>query len=113
MAVQLGSKARFISEEPTAGHIGKAAASCGIETISSVEVTEHLSLQDEMARSVSPDDILVVVSARPGSISYDPALGRIPQLLLRNSSINNFIILYPEQIDLEDMVSFSDPMGNS
>ena len=112
MAVQLGSKARFISEEPTAGHIGKAAASCGIETISSVEVVEHLSLQDEMARSVSPDDILVVVSARPGSISYDPALGRIPQLLLRNSSINNFIILYPEQIDLEDMVSFSDPMGN-
>ena len=40
-------------------------------------------------------------------------MDKIPQFLNRNTSIGNFIIIYPEQVDLEDMVSFSDPMGNA
>ena len=43
----------------------------------------------------------------------DQLLPERPQFLNRNISIGNFIIIYPEQVDLEDMVSFSDPMGNA
>ena len=66
-----------------------------------------------MSRQMKSEDILMVVSARAGSISYDPAMDKLPQYLVKNDSIRNFIILYPEQVDLEDLVSFSDPMGNN
>lgn len=113
MSAQLGCKARFISEDATTGQLRRQCRHLGVETSSRFETVDSLSLQDLMSGHMKREEVLVVVSARSGSISYDSSMDKIPQFLNRNTSIGNFIIIYPEQVDLEDMVSFSDPMGNA
>ncbi len=112
MTEQLGCRTAYVSESGTLEQIRRKCRLYGAEHSSRFETSDRLSFQEQMSRKMRPDDILVVVSARGGSISYDPSLDKLPQYLLRNDSIANFIIIYPEQVDLEDMVSFSDPMGS-
>ena len=113
MSGQLGCRITFVSEKDTIARIRNKAANSGHAPSVRYETVEKLSLQEQMSRQIAPDDIFIVASARSGTISYDPVLDRIPQFLLKNASIRNFIILYPEQVDMEDMVTFSDPMGNA
>ncbi len=50
-----------------------------------------------IAKSLSRDDLLVVVSARKGSISYNNYLDEIPAKLPKYFKENNFMVIYPEQ----------------
>ena len=113
MSGQLGCRTRYVSESVTLEQVRKKCAYHGVGTSSRFEAVDRLSLQEQMSRQMKSEDILMVVSARAGSISYDPVMDKLPQYLVKNDSIRNFIILYPEQVDLEDLVSFSDPMGNN
>ncbi len=113
MSGQLGCRTRYVSESVTLEQVRKKCAYHGVGTSSRFEAVDRLSLQEQMSRQMKAEDILMVVSARAGSISYDPVMDKLPQYLVKNDSIRNFIILYPEQVDLEDLVSFSDPMGNN
>ena len=113
MSGQIGCRVRFVSESATMEQIRKKSVLYGFSTSSRFDPVARLSLHEQMSAGMNPDDILVVVSARQGTISYDPASDKLPQLLSRNPSILNFIIIYPEQVDMKDMVTFSDPMGNS
>ena len=113
MSGQIGCRVRFVSESATMEQIRKKSVLYGFSTSSRFDPVARLSLHEHMSAGMNPDDILVVVSARQGTISYDPASDKLPQLLSRNPSILNFIIIYPEQVDMKDMVTFSDPMGNS
>ena len=61
---------------------------------------------------VNYDHLFVVISARRGSISYDPSFERLPAQLSKYFSNNSLIILYPDQFgDPQEIVSFSDPRG--
>lgn len=61
---------------------------------------------------VNFDHLLVVISARRGSISYDPSFERLPNQLGKYFSNNSLIILYPDQFgEPQEIVSFSDPRG--
>ncbi|MDZ4679399.1 MAG: cation:proton antiporter [Saprospiraceae bacterium] len=50
-----------------------------------------------LAKSVSRDDLLVVVCARKGSISYNSYLDEIPGKLPKYFKENNFMVIFPEQ----------------
>jgi hypothetical protein len=50
-----------------------------------------------LSKSVSRDDMLVVVSARKGSISYNIYLDEIPGKLPKYFKENNFMVIYPDQ----------------
>ena len=113
MSGQLGCRTRYVSESVTLEQVRKKCAYHGVGTSSRFEAVDRLSLQEQMSRQMKAEDILMVVSARAGSISYDPVMDKLPQYLVKNDSIRNFIILYPEQVDLEDLVTFSDPMGTN
>lgn len=113
MTGQLGCRVLYVSEGETGNQVRMKCRFYGVETSSRFENVEKLTLPEQMSRQMKSEDVLVVVSARSGSISYDPAMDRLPQYLVKNESIGNFMIIYPEQVDLEDMVSFSDPMGNT
>lgn len=113
MTGQLGCRVLYVSERETGNQVRMKCRFYGVETSSRFENVEKLTLPEQMSRQMKSEDVLVVVSARSGSISYDPAMDRLPQYLVKNESIGNFMIIYPEQVDLEDMVSFSDPMGNT
>ena len=63
---------------------------------------------------VNYDHLLVIISARRGSISYDPAFERLPAQLGKYFANNSLIVLYPDQLgDPQDMLSFSNPRGNN
>ena len=113
MTGQLGCRVLYVSEGETGNQVRMKCRFYGVETSSRFGNVEKLTLPEQMSRQMKSEDVLVVVSARSGSISYDPAMDRLPQYLVKNESIGNFMIIYPEQVDLEDMVSFSDPMGNT
>lgn len=61
---------------------------------------------------VNYDHLLVVISARRGSISYDTSFERLPGQLGKYFANNSLIVLYPDQFgEPHEIVSFSDPRG--
>ena len=63
---------------------------------------------------VNYDHLLVIITARRGSISYDPAFERLPNQLGKYFANNSLIVLYPDQLgEPQDMLSFSNPRGNN
>ncbi|MBA4302948.1 MAG: sodium:proton antiporter [Sphingobacteriaceae bacterium] len=49
-----------------------------------------------LSREVSTNDLLVVVSARKGTLSYQPALDKVPNQLGKHFELNSFAIIFPE-----------------
>jgi hypothetical protein len=63
---------------------------------------------------VNFDHLLVIVSARKGSISYDASFERLPSQLSKYFSNNSLLVVYPDQYgDPQDNISFSDPRGHN
>ncbi|HKO80601.1 MAG TPA: hypothetical protein VJU78_09405, partial [Chitinophagaceae bacterium] len=58
-----------------------------------------------LSREISRDDLIVVVSARKGTLSYHSYMDTIPDKLLKHFGDNNFILLYPEQTEVEFLES--------
>jgi hypothetical protein len=56
---------------------------------------------DVIYKDVSDDDLLVVVTARKGTLSYQSYMDAIQEKLLKNYPSNNFVLLYPEQTRVE------------
>lgn len=76
------------------------------QTKSSVEAEfrELQNLDDFLvvSRDISRDDMLVMVSARKGTLSYQPYLENVPARLSRHFKDNNVILVYPEQQTAEN-----------
>jgi len=63
---------------------------------------------------VNYDHLLVVISARRGSISYDSSFEKLPVQLSKYFSNNSLIVLYPDQLgEPQDAVSFSNPRNEA
>jgi Kef-type K+ transport system membrane component KefB len=58
-----------------------------------------------LSRQISSDDLIVIVSARKGTLSYHSYMDTIPGKLLKHFVDNNFILLYPEQTEVEFLES--------
>jgi hypothetical protein len=54
---------------------------------------------------IGPDDLVIIVNARKGTLSYDSFVDTIPAKLLRHFAANNFILLYPEQTEVQFLES--------
>lgn len=50
-----------------------------------------------LSRAVTFDDLIIIISARKGSISHNHYLDNVPRQLSRYFKQNNFLIIYPEQ----------------
>ena len=63
---------------------------------------------------VNYDHLLVVISARRGSIYYDSSFEKLPAQLSKYFSNNSLIVLYPDQLgEPQDAVSFSNPRNEA
>lgn len=80
---------------------------CEFRTIDSLDAMILL------AGRILDDDLFVVISSRPHSVSYTDEVTEMPSLLQRNFSRNNIIVIFPEQFGEEQpLTSFSDPMAS-
>ena len=65
-----------------------------------------------LANRVLDDDLMIVVSARPNSVSYSSHVTETQLLLQKYFQRNNLCLIYPEQFGQnEQPFSFTDPLG--
>ena len=114
MGSMLGCRVHFFSNERTLARLEQLTRKKHSATPTEFTVLENWDDLLLLTGSVNYDHLLVIVSARRGSISYDPSFERLPAQLGKYFSNNSLIILYPDQVgDAHEVVSFSDPRGNN
>lgn len=102
----------FRADDDTAAAIESV---CGLPSSGSkvsVERTGKMSFVEKLNIKVGKDGLLVIVSSRANTISYDPSLDRIPGIIGRYFSEASFVILYPEQVDPSSTPSISEPISH-
>ena len=50
-----------------------------------------------MAKQMTPDDLIVMVNARPSTPSFNPLFEQVPDMLARFFSEHSYMVVYPEQ----------------
>lgn len=60
---------------------------------------------------VNDDDLLIVVSARRSSVSFDGDMDAVPEFLQRYFANNNLIVLYPGQFGTEPPMTMAETMA--
>lgn len=109
IASEMDCSLHFKAWDAAAEHIKTLCDASGRKV--SIESTEGVSFSDSMDFTVRREDLLVVVSSRSNSISYDSEYERIPSLINRNFAENSFLILYPEQSGDAPNASFAEPVN--
>ncbi len=106
---QLDCPIRFIAEDDTADRIESICGVSGKNSLIRVERREKRNFIEKMEFHVASDELLVIVSARSNTLSYDPAFDRIPSIINRNFSDSSFMIIYPEQAEPDKVATLSNP----
>ena len=111
LARSIGSRIMFYCEKEQMplirGVLHKENISCRQEYQEFTDWNDFVLL----ANKVVDDDLLVVISARHTSISYNPVMDEIPDVLQRYFGHNNLLIIYPEQFgQMPRLISFTDPL---
>ncbi|MFT2009685.1 cation:proton antiporter [Pontibacter sp. 13R65] len=97
LSAQLGAKLVFRGRRRTLNKLKLTLQTSKPAVEAKFEVMADLGEVENMKANIAPDDLIVVVSARNRTISYDNKLDYIPRVLSRNYKENSFIIIYPEQ----------------
>ena len=50
-----------------------------------------------IAKQMAPDDMIVMINARPSTPSFNPLFEQVPDMLTRFFSDHSYMVLYPEQ----------------
>lgn len=69
-----------------------------------------------MIQDLEQDDMLVIISSRQSTPSYNPLFTRIPDLLTRQAKTHSTMLIYPEQIiggDIPDRLLMDIPQASS
>ena len=112
MSSQLGCRVQFYASPRTLGYIRGFIQKKYKDTRA---VYSELDNWDDLlllTGQVNYDHLLVIVSARRGSISYDSSFERLPTQVSKYFNNNSIMLLYPEQRgDPNESLSFADPRG--
>lgn len=114
MGEQLGCRVHFFAHPETLDRI-KVLISKKFKGLRS-EFSELVDWDDLLLLTgqVNFDHLLVIISARKGSISYDTSFERLPSQLSKYFSNNSLLVVYPDQYgEPQDNVTFSDPRGHN
>lgn len=110
----LGCRVHFFANEETLIRLQQLVKKKYSNTPTEFSVLEEWGDLLLLTGQVNYDHLLVVISARRGSISYDSSFERLPGQLGKYFSNNSLIILYPDQFgEPHEVISFSDPRGYS
>lgn len=88
-----------------------------VKKLSNTNLSEYSRLDswDELlilTGQVNFDHLLVIVSARKGTISYNTLLDKLPSQISKYFNNNSLMILYPDQYgEPQEIITFSEPRG--
>ena len=112
MSRELGCRLHFFAHPQTIGYLRGY-----IQKKHKDVLTEFQELEDWddlliITGQVNYDHLLVIVSSRRGSISYDSSFERLPMQISKYFNNNSIMLLYPDQKgDPNESLSFADPRG--
>ncbi len=114
MANEIGCRMEFYAPERTNALIMRYVD----KTHHSVRAEYHLleSWDDmiKISEHVNEDHLLVVITARPSTLSFQSSFTQLPKLLLRHFSHCSMMIVFPDQsVDAEENTTFSAPINHS
>lgn len=99
LAQQLACKVIFIVSAETSKYIEDIISTDGY---SIRRIYQEMTEWDDfilLSGEVGPEDILVIIGARKGSVSYSATQEEIPEFLSKNFSAHNLMVIYPEQFN--------------
>jgi hypothetical protein len=104
LSQQLGAPVIFRGRKRTLNKV-KAAIKDTKPTIEA-QYVPYTDLQEiaSMRSELKKDDMVIAISARKGTISYNNAMDYVPRILSKNYKENSFIVIYPEQYPLHQSV---------
>ncbi len=97
LSLQLGAKIVFMGGKRTLNKLRQTIATT--KPTVEAEYQQYNSIDElrDMNTKLKKDDMVVVISARRDTVSYNSDLDQVPRVLSRNYKDNSFIIIYPEQ----------------
>lgn len=113
MASQLACNICFYSNETTITYIKEVFQRGPAGNLAFYNQKIEWCNFSKIKEQVHSSHLFVVVSARKGSLSYDAYLERMPAQLARNFINNSMVVIYPEQLEQGEYISFSDPLGHN
>ena len=114
MGKLLGCRVHFFATEDTLRHLRAVVEKQEANTFTEFSVLEEWDDLLLLTGQVNFDHLFVVVSARKGSISYQTSFERLPSQVSKYFADASLLIIYPDQLgDPQEIVSFSDPRGQS
>ncbi len=115
MGKQLGCRVHFFATEDTLKQVRALTELQEAITFTEFSLLEEWDDLLLLTGQVNYDHLFVVVSSRKGSISYQTSFERLPSQISKYFANNSLLIVYPDQLgdDPQEIVSFSDPRGQS
>lgn len=114
MGGTLGCRVHFFANEETAVQLQALVKKKHGQTLTDFSRLDDWGDLLILTGQVNYDHLLVVISARRGSISYDSSFEKLPAQLGKYFSNNSLIVLYPDQLgEPQDAVSFSNPRNEA
>ena len=97
LSSQLGAKVVFYTNEDTQHALHAFCRRKGKYLRASYREMEDWEDVLMIAKQMMPDDMVVLINARPSTTSYNPLFEQVPKMLDRFFSGHSYMLVYPEQ----------------
>ena len=110
MAEDLGCQTDFYATETTGSLINHYMRDRHKNVRADYEILDSWEEFTALRHELSHDHLLVVVTARRGSISYQKSFAKLPQQLQTDFARNSLMLIYPDQEEANNEIyAFADP----
>lgn len=111
MARNLDCRIQFHGRTETLALINEYIQNRHHEVRADYALMNHWNEMPQLAAQISNDHMLVVITARKGTVSYKTALERLPEEITRFFSGTNLMIIFPDQYgdSSGDQLTFAEP----
>lgn len=112
LSSQLGAKVVFFTNEATQKALQAFCRRKGKYLRASYREMENWEDVLMIAKQMAPDDMIVMINARPSTPSYNPLFEQVPVMLEKFFSKHSYMVVYPEQEtgnDVPDLLTGDTP----
>ena len=97
LSSQIGAKVVFFTNEETQKALQAFCRRKGKYLRASYREMEAWEDVLMLAKQMAPDDMIVMINARPSTPSYNPLFEQVPDMLTRFFNTHSYMVVYPEQ----------------
>jgi len=113
LAERLECRIIFHAKEPTLSLIKQFVNNRHPKARAEYEMMAHWDQLPSLAKSINDDHLLIVLTARKGTVSWRRGFDNMPAELTDNFATGNLIIIYPDQYgEPQDAMTFAAPQLN-